>query len=85
MTTHSLFVSVAFGIVLTLISTTLIAGGGKLAYGNPTGDPAEDTYQTPYANVGEDGRILVFCAEDELLVITPVDSGAAEASCQPTE
>ncbi|UHD17931.1 hypothetical protein [Thiocapsa bogorovii] len=59
-----------------------LAAGGKNAYNNPTGDPAEDTYQTPYTNVGE-GRIMVFCAEGETLVVTPAEDGAVEAVCVP--
>ncbi|NEX21117.1 hypothetical protein G3480_12475 [Thiorhodococcus mannitoliphagus] len=69
--------SLAFG-------SAALAGGGQNAYNNPTGDPAEDTYQTPYTNVG-DGRIMVFCAEDESLVVTPAEGGAVEATCVPDE
>ena len=57
-----------------------LAAGGQNAYNNPTGDPADDTYQMPYANMGG-GRIEVFCAEDEELVITPVDGSAVEVTC----
>jgi hypothetical protein len=66
---------------LVCVSATL-AAGGKNAYNNPTGDPAEDTYQTPFVNVG-DGRIMVFCAEDESLVVTPAKGGVVEAACVP--
>jgi hypothetical protein len=63
----TLITVVAFG-----FSSTLFAGGGKNAYSNPTGDPAEDTYQTPFANT-DSGRMLVYCADEEDLVVTPVD------------
>jgi hypothetical protein len=61
-------------------ATEALAAGGQYGYNNPTGDPADDTYQTPYANTGE-GRMEVFCGEDEKLVITPVDGSAVEATC----
>lgn len=61
-------------------SGTLWAGGDKNGYSNPTGDPAEDTYQTPFAN-SSGGRMLVYCADDEELVVTPVDGQAVEVTC----
>jgi hypothetical protein len=73
----------AAAVILVLISSTAVmAEGGKNAYNNPTGDPPEDTYLTPYANFGG-GRTMIFCDEDEKLVITPVDVGSVEASCIP--
>ncbi len=66
------------------VAMPVLAGGDQNAHNNPTGDPAEDTYQTPYSNAG-DGRIMVFCAEDEKLVVTPVDTGAVDISCIPVE
>jgi hypothetical protein len=84
MTVPSRVLLVAIGMALVFASTTSFAEGGKKAYSNPGGEPAEDTYQTPYASEG-DGRVLVYCAEDEVLVITPVDTGAAEAVCQTAE
>ena len=65
-------------------SSALFAAGGKNSYNNPIGDPGTDTYQTPYANTSE-GRILVYCAEGEVLVATPVDKGSLEASCEAAE
>jgi hypothetical protein len=59
-----------------------LAAGGQNAWNNPTGDPPSDTYQTPYANAGE-GRMLVFCAEDETLVMTPTADGSVEITCMP--
>ncbi len=75
--------TLAAAVILVLIGgSAVLAGGDKNAYNNPTGDPPEDTYLTPYANFGK-GRMMVFCAEDEKLVITPVDVGSVEASCIP--
>ena len=64
--------------------TEALAAGGQNAYNNPTGDPPSDTYQTPYANTG-DGRMEIFCAEGEKLVVTPADDGAVEATCIPAD
>ena len=72
--------TVLAAIIGVCAGTEALAGGGQNAYNNPTGDPAEDTYQTPYANTGG-GRIEVFCAEDEKLVVTPVDGSAVEVTC----
>ena len=64
-------------------STHALAGGDKNGYSNPTGDPAEDTYQTPFAN-SDGGRMLVYCADGEDLVVTPVDGNAVEVTCLAT-
>ena len=83
MSQRPLIPSLALSAVVALtVATFANAGGDQNAHNNPTGDPPTDTYQVPYANVG-DGRLMIFCAEDELLVITPVESGAAEATCVP--
>ncbi len=58
------------------------AGGDKNAYNNPNGEPSSGDFEAPYVNQG-DGRVMVFCAEDEKLVVTPIDSGAVEAVCVP--
>jgi hypothetical protein len=79
-----LLASTAVAAAIALSGTQLLAGGDKMAYGNPTGDPAEDTYQNPYASQG-DGRLLIYCEEGETLVIVPVETGMAEATCQPAE
>ena len=63
-------------------SPTLLAGGGQNGYNNPKGDPAEDTYNEPFANYDSDGRMMIFCAEDELLVVIPTEGGALEVTCQ---
>ena len=65
-----------------LLSTGAWAAGGQNAYNNPGGDPPEDTYQTPFANP-DGGRMMIFCAEGETLVLTPADGGAVEATCIP--
>jgi hypothetical protein len=75
---------VALGAAAALCSTSLLAGGDKVAANNPVGDPPDDTYQEPYANQG-DGRMLVYCEDGEVLVINPVDPGAAELVCEPAE
>ena len=67
-------------IIAFAFSGTLLAGGGKNAYSNPTGDPADDTYQTPFANA-DGGRMLVYCADGEDLVVTPVDGNAVKVTC----
>lgn len=64
------------------MSLPAAAEGGKNAYNNPNGDPDDDTFEAPYVNAG-DGRVMVFCAEGETLVLTPVSTGAAEATCVP--
>lgn len=60
-----------------------LAGGDKKTYNNPGGDPREETLLPPYANeVG--GRMSLFCAQDEKLVVTTVDRSAVEVTCIPT-
>jgi len=68
-----------------IFSATLIAGGDQNGYNNPKGDPAEDTYLEPFANYDDSGRMMIFCAEDELLVVVPAEGGALEVTCQPVE
>ncbi len=46
----------------------LIAGGGQNGYNNPKGDIPDDTHNEPFANFDGGGRMMIFCAEDELLV-----------------
>jgi hypothetical protein len=65
-----------------LASPNAIGAGGKNAYNNPTGSPAEDTFQMPYMNIG-DGRVLVQCAEDEEMLLTPTNDGGVEIVCAP--
>ncbi len=60
------------------------AGGGKNAYSNPTGDPAEETFLTPYMNVGA-GRLQVACADSEEMQITPAADGSLEIVCLPAD
>jgi len=67
-------------LLLSVALSAAYAGGGKNGYNNPTGDPADDTYRSPYVGM-EDQRTMIFCAEDEMLVVTPVDDGSAEATC----
>ena len=79
-------------ILISLTALTAVAGliaapqtmaaGDKNAYNNPTGDPPTDTYQTPFANAGG-GRMLVFCADDETLILTPTADGSVEITCMP--
>ena len=61
--------------------TQELAGGDKNGYNKPAG---EETYLTPYANE-DGGRLSVFCAQDEKLVVTPVDGGAVEVTCIPAD
>jgi len=84
MNATSIVVSAALGAAVILSSPQLLAAGGEVAAGNPMGDPAEDTYQNPYASQG-DGRLLVYCEEGETLVIVPVEVGMAEAICHPAD
>jgi hypothetical protein len=66
-------------------SSTLIAGGDQNGYNNPKGDIPDDTYNEPFANFDGDGRMMIFCAEDELLVVVPAEGGALEVTCQVVE
>lgn len=63
-------------------SAGLYASGDKNANNNPNGTPDSDTFDTPFANYDGDGRMMVFCAEDELLVVIPASGGALEVTCQ---
>jgi hypothetical protein len=71
-------------VIVLVAAPQALAAGGQNAYNNPTGEPAEDTYQTPYANAGG-GRMLVFCADNETLVMTPAADGAMELTCVAAE
>jgi hypothetical protein len=57
------------------------AGGDQNAYNNPTGDPPTDTYQEPFANYDNEGRLIVSCATNERLTMVQED-GAVELTCQ---
>lgn len=70
--------------VLIALSTALYAAGGQNADNNSGGDPPDDTYQTPFSNSGG-GRMLIYCAEGETLIMAPAEDGAVEAACVPTE
>ena len=61
-----------------------LAAGGQNAYNNPSGEPPEETYLTPYANE-DGGRMEVFCAESEKLVVTPVGASAVDVTCIPAD
>ncbi|MEE4279296.1 MAG: hypothetical protein V2I82_12575 [Halieaceae bacterium] len=63
-------------------SPSLLAAGGQNGYNNPKGDIPDDTYNEPFANYDNEGRMMVFCAEDELLVVVPAEGGALEITCQ---
>jgi len=73
----TLMAALAYGLIGSSIG---LAGGDKNAYNNPAGQPPQPD-QTPYVNTG-DGRMMVFCEADEVLVITPVDLGSIEATCK---
>lgn len=70
--------------IALVFSAAAFAGGDKNAHNNPSGEPDDESFEMPFLNMG-DGRVMVFCAEDELLVITPVNSGAADAVCIPDD
>lgn len=76
--------------LVVLMSAALLFGGpamsagGKNAYNNPSGSPSDDDFEMPYLNVGE-GRVLVQCAEDEEMLITPLSEGGVEIVCAPAE
>jgi hypothetical protein len=80
----SIHLSAATLIAAALLSSGAWAAGGQNAHNNPTGDPPADTYQTPYANP-DGGRMMIFCAEGETLVLTPAEGGSVEATCIPAE
>jgi hypothetical protein len=63
----------------------LTAGGDQNAHNNPNGEPSSSTFNPPYTNYDSDGRMMVFCAEDELLVVVPAEGGALEVICQPAD
>ena len=76
---------VSLAAVTLAFATPLTAGGDKNAYNNPNGEPSSSTFSPPYANYDSDGRMMVFCAEDELLVVVPAEGGALEVICQPAD
>ena len=68
----------------TLLATTaLYAGGDKNAHNNPNGRPTTDSFDVPFANYDDGGRMMIFCAEDELLVVVPAEKGALQVTCVP--
>lgn len=84
MNTHIASIAALATAIVLIATSPALAGGGQNAYNNPTGSPAEDTFQMPYANT-DGGRMLVFCAEDETLVMTPTGDGAVELTCVAAE
>lgn len=72
----------AIAAVAVGFSSMLLAGGGQNGYNNPKGDIPDDTYNEPFANYDNEGRMMIFCAEDELLVVVPTEGGALEVTCQ---
>lgn len=72
------FTAIATAALLTAPSA--FAGGDKNAYNNPGGDPPDFDGEMPYTNEG-DGRIMIFCADGETLVVKTIDGGAMEATC----
>ena len=72
--------TVLAAIICLAASAPLLGEGGKNAHNNPIGSPSDDNFEAPYANRG-DGRMMVFCAEDEKLLVTPVDGGVIEVTC----
>ena len=74
--------------VLTVLGLALLlllgASGGKNAYNNPNGSPADGDFDAPYVNAG-DGRMLIFCDEQETLIMKPLADGSVEAVCVPTD
>jgi hypothetical protein len=75
----------AIAVIAVGFSPTLLAGGDQNGYNNPKGDIPDDTYNEPFANYDNDGRMMIFCAEDELLVVVPAEGGALEVTCQVVE
>ena len=72
--------------VLALAFTTAVpAVGDKNSYNNPNGEPSSGSFEAPFTNYDGDGRMMIFCAEDELLVATPEDGGALTVTCVPEE
>jgi len=66
--------------LLLTVAGSVAAEGDKKGHGNPIGDPADDTYQDPYM-AKQDERTLIFCAEDEMLVMESIDQASAEVAC----
>ena len=83
MTRYTGSVAALAAVIALLPTSSAFASGGQNAYKNPTGDPPADTYQTPYANIGE-GRMLVSCAEAETLLTIHLPDGSAELTCVPS-
>ena len=73
-------------VILALAAgSSALASGGKNAYNNPSGSPADDGFEMPYVNYG-DGRVLVQCADDETLMVIPdPDQEGVEIVCAPAE
>lgn len=70
------------GVALAL-STPASANGDKNAYNNPNGDPTTASFNVPFANYEQEGRMMIFCAAEELLVVVPQQDGALEVTCMP--
>ena len=71
-------------LVLSLVAPAAYGSGDKNMNNNPGGDSPEALYQSPSVGV-ENERTMIFCGEDELLVVTPINGAAAEAFCMPAE
>lgn len=70
------------GVALAL-TTVVSANGDKNAYNNPNGDPTTASFNVPFANYEQEGRMMIFCAAEELLVVVPKEEGALEVTCTP--
>jgi len=80
-------IRVTLGVLTVLglaLPLTLGASGGKNAYNNPNGSSADGDFDAPYVNAG-DGRMLIFCDEQETLIMKPLADGSVEAVCVPTD
>lgn len=82
---HRTLLLASLAAVTLAFAAPLNAGGDKNAHNNPNGEPSTGTFNPPYANYDGEGRMMVFCAENELLVVVPAEGGALEVICQPVD
>ena len=66
-------------------TTAVPAEGDKNSHNNPSGTPSSGSFEAPFTNYDGDGRMIIFCAEDELLVAIPEEGGVLTVTCVPDE
>jgi hypothetical protein len=78
---HRSSVAALTSLIVLFSAPAALASGDKNTYNNPK-DPI---YEEPFANYDDEGRMMIFCAEDALLVVVPAQGGALEVTCQVVE